>query len=151
MKIQRQAKILDLIRRQEIETQEELTDRLRALGYTATQTTVSRDIKDLRLVKILSPETGRHRYAVAPGDTTGHLPARLRHLFRECVIAIEAAQNIVVFKTLPGMGQAAATVIDAMREENAVGTLGGDDTVFTVMKDNQCAEQFCLQAREMLK
>ena len=116
MKFQRQAKILDLIDRFEIETQEDLTAHLRALGYNTTQATISRDIKELRLIK-----------------------------------DIDAAQNMVVIKTLPGLGQAAAMAIDAMRAPDVVGTLGGDDTVFAVMRDNDSAQKFCTQARDILK
>ncbi len=146
MKFQRQAKILDLIGRFEIETQEELTDHLRALGYNTTQATVSRDIKELRLIKALSAETGKYKYSVADSFTT-----RLRNIFRECVTGIDAAQNMVVIKTLPGLGQAAAMAIDAMRASDVVGTLGGDDTVFVVMRNNDAADRFRKQAHDILK
>ena len=131
MKFQRQAKILDLIDQFEIETQEELSEHLRDLGYTTTQATVSRDIKELRLIKILSSTTGKYRYAVATSE-------------------IIYAQNMVVIKTLPGLGQAAAMAIDAMRDKRVVGTLGGDDTVFIVMRDESVASQFCIEAQKTL-
>ena len=139
MKFQRQAKILDLIDRFEIETQEDLTAHLRALGYNTTQATISRDIKELRLIKTLSSETGKYKYTSS------------RNIFRECVTDIDAAQNMVVIKTLPGLGQAAAMAIDAMRAPDVVGTLGGDDTVFAVMRDNDSAQKSCTQARDILK
>ena len=151
MKFQRQAKILDLIDRFEIETQEELTDHLRALGYNTTQATVSRDIKELRLIKSLSSETGKYKYTAASAGAADSFTTRLRNIFRECVTEIDAAQNMVVIKTLPGLGQAAAMAIDAMRASDVVGTLGGDDTVFAVMRDNESAERFCQQARDILK
>ena len=151
MKFQRQAKILDLIDRFEIETQEELTDHLRALGYNTTQATVSRDIKELRLIKSLSSETGKYKYTAATAGAADSFTTRLRNIFRECVTEIDAAQNMVVIKTLPGLGQAAAMAIDAMRASDVVGTLGGDDTVFAVMRDNESAERFCQQARDILK
>ena len=147
MKFQRQAKILDLIDRFEIETQEDLTAHLRALGYNTTQATISRDIKELRLIKTLSSETGKYKNAGAADSFT----TRLRNIFRECVTDIDAAQNMVVIKTLPGLGQAAAMAIDAMRAPDVVGTLGGDDTVFAVMRDNDSAQEFCKQARDILK
>ena len=147
MKFQRQAKILDLIDRFEIETQEDLTAHLRALGYNTTQATISRDIKELRLIKTLSSETGKSSNAGAADSFT----TRLRNIFRECVTDIDAAQNMVVIKTLPGLGQAAAMAIDAMRAPDVVGTLGGDDTVFAVMRDNDSAQKFCKQARDILK
>ena len=135
MKFQRQAKILELIDRFEIETQEELTDHLRAVGYSTTQATVSRDIKELRLIKSLSTETGKYKYTVAAAGAADSFTTRLRNIFRECVTDIDAAQNMVVIKTLPGLGQAAAMAIDAMRASDVIGTLGGDDTVFVVAHD----------------
>ncbi len=151
MKFQRQAKILDLIGQFEIETQEELTSQLRALGYSTTQATVSRDIKELRLVKTLSPETGRYKYAAAPSGTADSIASRLRNIFRECVTEINYAQNMVVIKTLPGLGQAAAMAIDAMHSSEVVGTLGGDDTVFAVMRSEESAMKFCEKTRDILK
>lgn len=151
MKFQRQAKILELIDRFEIETQEDLTDHLRALGYTTTQATVSRDIKELRLIKTMSEQTGKYKYAAAAAGAADSFTTRLRNIFRECVTDIQAAQNMVVIKTLPGLGQAAAMAIDAMRAPEVIGTLGGDDTVFAVMKDNESAAQFCEAARDILK
>ena len=150
MKFQRQAKILDLIDKHEIETQEELSEQLRNVGYNTTQATVSRDIKELRLIKILSSETGKYKYAVASSEVEGNFTTRLRNIFKECVTDINTAQNIVVIKTLPGLGQAAAMAIDAMRNKAVVGSLGGDDTVFIVMKDNEAADSFCAEARTML-
>ena len=149
MKFQRQAKILDLIDRFEIETQEDLTAHLRALGYNTTQATISRDIKELRLIKTLSSETGK--YTSSNAGAADSFTTRLRNIFRECVTDIDAAQNMVVIKTLPGLGQAAAMAIDAMRAPDVVGTLGGDDTVFAVMRDNDSAQKFCKQARDILK
>lgn len=151
MKFQRQAKILDLIDRFEIETQEDLTAHLRALGYNTTQATISRDIKELRLIKTLSSETGKYKYTSSNAGAVDSFTTRLRNIFRECVTDIDAAQNMVVIKTLPGLGQAAAMAIDAMRAPDVVGTLGGDDTVFAVMRDNDSAQKFCKQARDILK
>ena len=124
MKFQRQAKILELIETNEIETQEELSSRLRLLGYETTQATVSRDIKELRLIKILSP-SGKYRYATA--------------------------QNLVVIKTFPALAPAAANAIDAMRLPNALGSISGDDTVFIAMKDNESAVEFCEATKKNLK
>ena len=151
MKFQRQAKILDLIDRFEIETQEDLTAHLRALGYNTTQATISRDIKELRLIKTLSSGTGKYKYTSSNAGAADSFTTRLRNIFRECVTDIDAAQNMVVIKTLPGLGQAAAMAIDAMRAPDVVGTLGGDDTVFAVMRDNDSAQKFCTQARDILK
>ena len=150
MKFQRQAKILDLIDQFEIETQEDLSTHLRHLGYATTQATVSRDIKELRLIKILSSATGKYRYAVATSEVENSFTNRLRNIFKECVTEISYAQNMVVIKTLPGLGQAAAMAIDAMRDKRVIGTLGGDDTVFIVMQTESVASQFCIEAQKTL-
>ena len=150
MKFQRQAKILELIEHNEIETQEELSMRLRDLGDDTTQATVSRDIKDLRLIKILSP-SGKYRYATSTQEAENSFVSRLQNIFRECVTGVDAAQNIVVIKTLPALASAAAMAIDAMRVPKVVGTISGDDTVFIVMRDNESALDFCEDTKNMLK
>ncbi len=150
MKFQRQAKILELIEHNEIETQEELSMRLRDLGYDTTQATVSRDIKDLRLIKVLSP-SGKYRYATSTQEAENSFVGRLQNIFRECVTGVDAAQNMVVIKTLPALASAAAMAIDAMRVPNVVGTISGDDTVFIVMRDNESALDFCEDTKNMLK
>ena len=150
MKFQRQAKSLELIEHNEIETQEELSMRLRDLGYDTTQATVSRDIKDLRLIKILSP-SGKYRYATSTQEAENSFVSRLQNIFRECVTGVDAAQNIVVIKTLPALASAAAMAIDAMRVPKVVGTISGDDTVFIVMRDNESALDFCEDTKNMLK
>lgn len=150
MKFQRQAKILELIEHNEIETQEELSTRLRGLGYDTTQATVSRDIKDLRLIKILSP-SGKYRYATSTQGSENSFSSRLQNIFRECVTGVDAAENMVVIKTLPALASAAAIAIDAMRIPKVVGTLSGDDTVFIVMRDTESAVEFCEDTKNMLK
>ena len=124
--------------------------RLRDLGYDTTQATVSRDIKDLRLIKILSP-SGQYRYATSTQEAENSFASRLQNLFRECVTGVDAAQNIVVIKTLPALASAAAMAIDAMRVPKVVGTISGDDTVFIVMRDNESALDFCEDPKHMLK
>ena len=121
--------------------------RLRDLGYDTTQATVSRDIKDLRLIKILSP-SGKYRYATSTQEAENSFVSRLQNIFRECVTGVDAAQNIVVIKTLPALASAA---IDAMRVPKVVGTISGDDTVFIVMRDNESALDFCEDTKNMLK
>ena len=151
MKFQRQAKILELIEHNEIETQEELSARLRDLGYDTTQATVSRDIKELRLIKILSPASGKYRYATSTQEAENSFVSRLQNIFRECVTGVDAAQNIVVIKTLPALASAEAMAIDAMRIPHVVGSISGDDTVFIVMRDNESALEFCKDTKNMLK
>lgn len=150
MKFARQAKILNLIEEHEIETQEELTEYLRQAGHSTTQATVSRDIKELCLVKVMSPETGHYRYSSHASDMTENCQVRLRNIFRECVTSITPAQNLVVIKTLPGLAQAAAVSIDALRVQGMLGTLGGDDTVLCILKTSEEAERFVKDAHEML-
>jgi transcriptional regulator of arginine metabolism len=149
MKFQRQAAIVDLITGQEVKTQEELSQRLGTLGFHTTQATISRDIKELRLIKVASL-SGGYRYATpAQGGDAMQMP-RLRNIFRECVVKVDRAQNIVVVHTLVGMGNAAGAAIDAMKVTDIVGTLAGDDTIFIAMRDNKDAVKFHALVTEML-
>lgn len=151
MKFRRQAKIMELIEKEIIETQEDLSLKLREVGYNITQATISRDIKELRLVKTLTSD-GTYRYSTTASENTeNNFVARLRIIFRECVTSIDFAQNIVVIKTLPALGSAAASAIDSMRVGEIIGTLAGDDTVFVVMRTTENAESFCGDAIKMLK
>ncbi len=149
MKNDRQAKILEIIASKDIETQSQLIEELKKQGISSTQATLSRDIKQLRLVKEQSPD-GTYRYsAVARGEHFGN-EERLRTVFRESVINFDMAQNIVVVKTLSGMANAAAAAIDAMQIDGLVGTIAGDDTIFLAMRDNRAAEVFCREIQSML-
>ena len=149
MKFQRQAKILELIDRFEIETQEELTDHLRAVGYSTTQATVSRDIKELHLTKTLSP-SGKYRYSAPAADEFPGYDERLKKIFRECVTSYAEAQNIIVIKTLPGLASAACAALDSMHIETLVGTLAGGDTAFLLMKDNTSADELFQEIEKLL-
>lgn len=150
MKFKRQAAIVDLISRNEIKTQEELSERLKQMGFSATQATISRDIKELQLVKTAS-RSGGYQYST-PEQNTGslHLP-RLKNIFRECVVKIDRAQNLVVLKTLVGMANAAAAAIDAMKINDIVGTLAGDDNILIILPSNEKAEEFCALVAELLR
>lgn len=150
MKFKRQAAIVDLISRNEIKTQEELSERLKQMGFSATQATISRDIKELQLVKTAS-KSGGYQYST-PEQNTGslHLP-RLKNIFRECVVKIDRAQNLVVLKTLVGMANAAAAAIDAMKINDIVGTLAGDDNILIILPSNEKAEEFCALVAELLR
>ncbi len=150
MKFQRQAKILQLIEQYDIVTQEEMSQRLQDAGYITTQATVSRDIKDLRLIKVLTA-SGTYKYAVPSDNQTASFSSRLRNIFKESVTQVDSAKNIVVIKTLPGLAHAAASAIDNMSVENVVGTLAGDDTVMIVMRDDESARVFCDDTSELLK
>ena len=140
MKTARQNMLIEIISSSEIETQEELSEALRSRGFAATQATISRDIKELRLTKAPRPG-GKYCYAVPPGETAGAgwSPERLQSIFRECVIRVQAAQNMVVIKTLPGLASGACLALDSMEGQGIVGTIAGDDTAFVVMPDVKAA------------
>jgi transcriptional regulator of arginine metabolism len=108
MKSQRQAKIVEIITNRNIETQEQLLEELSGEGFRATQATISRDIKELRIVKELS-SLGSYRYTVSNSEMTGSFSSRLNTIFRECVVGFDYAQNIIVVRTLPGLASAAAS------------------------------------------
>ena len=148
MKSQRQAKILELIVQQEIETQEQLLSALALSGFHCTQATISRDIKELRIVKDLSPE-GAYRYTVQQNESAT-LYSRLNNIFHECVIKLDHAQNIVVMKTLPGLASAACSAVDGMDTTYVVGTIAGDDTGLIIMRDSDYAREFCEELRGIL-
>ena len=150
MKFQLQAAIIDLITNHEIDTQEELTARLREMGFNSTQATISRDIKELRLIKIAS-SNGGYKYSVAENEQDSGFVPRVRNIFRECVIKVDVAQNLVVIRTITGMANAAAFALDSMKINEIVGTIAGDDTVLIILKDNPTAENFFMQTKEMLR
>ena len=150
MKAQRQAKILEIIASGEVQTQEEILERLRAQDYTCTQATISRDMKELRIVKKLGSD-GSYHYATSMNDLSDTFSSRLNTIFRECVISYEAAQNIVVIKTLPGLADAACSTVDGMEIDGVVGTLAGDDTGILIMRDNVSAMAFCDEIKNMLR
>ena len=138
MKPGRQSIILEIIAEQDIETQNQLLDALALRGVKSTQATLSRDIKDMRLVKELGPN-GRYRYIAAPKAENNDIEQRLKKILKESMVHYDVAQNIMVIKTLPGLAQGAASAMDKMEVEGLVGTLAGDDTVFMAMKDNAAA------------
>lgn len=149
MKSQRQAKIMEIITNRNVETQEQLLELLRAEGFRGTQATISRDIKELRIVKELT-SLGVYRYTAATNEITGTFSARLNTIFRECVTGFDYAQNIIVIRTLPGLASAAGSAIDAMNMSMVVGSLAGDDTVMIVMRDNNAAAAFCGEIKNLI-
>jgi transcriptional regulator of arginine metabolism len=149
VKSQRQAKILEIISNKNIETQEQLLAELQAEGFRGTQATISRDIKELRIVKELT-SLGTYRYTTSVSDLGSSFSARLNTIFRECVISFDYAQNIIVVRTLPGLASAAGSAIDAMNLNTIVGTLAGDDTVMIVMRDTNAAATLCGEIKALL-
>ena len=148
MKSQRQAKIMEIISNQNVETQEQLQAALQKEGFRCTQATISRDIKEMRIVKELT-SLGIYRYTTSANEITGNFSSRLNTIFRECVVSFDYAQNILVIRTLPGLASAAGSAIDAMNMSAVIGTLAGDDTVMVVMRDTNAAAAFCGEIKSL--
>jgi len=150
MKKERQKAVLQVIASTDVETQNQLIEELAKVGIESTQATVSRDIKELHLIKELTSR-GTYRYAVSDRPDTQNNTIRLKSIFKESVTSYTNALNIVVIKTLPGLAPAACGAIDSMGIRNIVGSIAGDDTGFLAMNDAQAAEKFCKEIEEMLK
>lgn len=150
MKEQRQKAILKLIQEEDLEVQEELLERLHEMGFSCTQATISRDIKELHLVKERT-KNGTYKYVVSLHRGRSDLASRLQTIFRESVISFDLAQNLIVLKTMPGLANAAGAALDAMDIPNMVGSIAGDDTAVLIMRTNEAAEEFCSEIRLMLK
>ena len=149
MKSQRQAKIMEIISNRNVETQEQLLALLQEEGFRGTQATISRDIKELRIVKELTT-LGTYRYTTANNEMANSFSARLNTIFRECVTGFDYAQNLIIIRTLPGLASAAGSAIDAMNMSMVVGSLAGDDTVMIVMRDNNSAAAFCGEIKNLI-
>jgi len=132
MKIKRQSKIIEIVRNNAIETQEELAERLGEAGFFATQATISRDIRELKLSKVTT-SNNKQKYVFLTATDTEFLD-RLYRIFKEAVISIDYAQNLVIIKTLDGMAMAVAASLDGMDKKEIIGTIAGDDTLFCAMK-----------------
>ena len=143
MKTKRQAKIIEIISNTNVETQEQLLKALEEAGFTSTQATISRDIKELRIVKELT-SLGTYRYSVSEKDAPPALTDRLNTIFRECVTSI-------VIHTLAGMANAAGAALDAMKINVVLGTLAGDDTVMIVMRDANSAAAFSGEIKAVVR
>jgi len=150
MKKERQNAVLKVIASTDVETQNQLIEELAKVGIESTQATVSRDIKDLHLIKELTSR-GTYRYAVSDRPDTQNNTTRLKTIFKESVISYAGAQNLVVIKTLPGLAPAACGAIDSMGIKSIVGSIAGDDTGFIAMNDTIAAEKFCKEIEDMLK
>ena len=148
MKPGRQRAILEIIAERDIETQHQLLLALAERGVKSTQATLSRDIKDMRLIKELGPN-GNYRYVAAKAEMED-FQQRLRKICTESVVSCDVAQNLVVIKTLPGLGQGACSAIDAMEIQGLVGSLAGDDTLFLAMRDNESAKTFHAEIESLL-
>ena len=137
MKSSRHSKILEIINEYPIETQDELLSRLKTEGYKVTQATISRDIKDLRLVKTLGSD-GKYRYTGAQASSS-EIRSNFDQLFLSSVVSMDLAQNIVVIKTLSGMANAVCAALDSTGNSAIVGTIAGDDTIFVACRTDEHA------------
>ena len=133
----RHAKILEIISKKEIETQEELCAELNALNLVVTQATISRDIRDLHLFKVSGIEK-KYRYAYI-NDGESEISPKMKSLFRDCVVSVKAAKNLVVVKTLTGNGANAGAVVDKLNYMEVVGSVAGDDTLLIVCDSDESA------------
>ena len=148
MKAVRQNIIRELVMTKDIETQFQLQLELSKRGINTTQATLSRDIKELHLIKEMS--AGRYRYTIPERAGAARRSERLTKIFRECVVSCDTAMNLIVLKTLPGLANAASSAIDEMEDiPELVGTVAGDDTVFMAMRDVKSAEVFCEEVKKL--
>ena len=141
MKMTRHAKIKEIIDKNKVETQEDLATALRAEGIEVTQATVSRDIKELMLVKV-PDANGQYQYAYPKEHNMLLTPGRLERTFQDSIIGIRVSQCMVVIRTLPGTAQAVAYAVDYMKWEEVLGTIAGDDTVFVALEDAEGVKAF---------
>jgi transcriptional regulator of arginine metabolism len=135
MKISRQSKIIELINKYDIETQEDLADRLMKDGYNVTQATVSRDIRELKLTKV-AVDGGRQKYIVLQKTEPG-MSEKYTRVLKDGFVSMDMAQNIMVVKTVPGMAMAVAAALDALRFNSIVGSIAGDDTVMCAIRSTE--------------
>ena len=145
----RHAKILEIISHKEIETQEELCAELNAMNLVVTQATISRDIRDLHLFKVAGIEK-KYRYAYI-NDGESEISPKMKSLFRDCVISVKAAKNLVVVKTLTGNGANAGAVVDKLNYSRIVGSVAGDDTLLIVCEDDEGAAAVVEKINEFMR
>ncbi|HEY8418968.1 MAG TPA: arginine repressor [Clostridia bacterium] len=143
----RQTKILEIISKKDIETQEELVEELKKANFDVTQATVSRDIKELGLIKVLG-ESRKYKYAV---EKTTNINVKLTNMFRESVISIDSANNLIVVKTLSGSANAAAIMIDKSGFEGVLGCIAGDDTFLIVCRDEEVVQNILQKLHDIIK
>ena len=149
MKSVRQVAILDIIEKQDVETQEELAEALRSRGIKVTQATVSRDIKELRLLKVLTP-TGAYKYATADKAENG-LNERFIRMLAESLLSVAASNNLVVVKTLSGSANVAAEALDSLHWPEILGSLAGDNTILLIIRSNEEVPGVITRIQEMMK
>ena len=148
MKIERHSKIVELIGKYDIETQEELAEKLNEAGFRVTQATVSRDIRELKLTKVQA-ENGRQKYVALKKDAD--LGEKYVRVLKEGFISMDLAQNLVVVKTVSGMAMAVAAAIDAMHLQGVVGCIAGDDTIMCAVRTDKEAEKVMEDLQKLLR
>ena len=149
MKTSRHAKILELIKKNDIGTQEELSERLEQEGYQVTQATVSRDIRELKLTKV-ALDNGKQKYAVLP-ETNQDMTQKFVRVFKDGFISMDMAQNILVIKTVSGMAMAVAAALDAMDCHEIVGSIAGDDTIMCAVRTVEDTAVLMKRLRRMMQ
>lgn len=145
---QRHIKIRDIIGNQEVETQDELVEQLQNAGYNVTQATVSRDIKELHLVKVPMID-GRYKYSL-PSDQRFNPLQKLKRTLVDCFISIDYTKNMIVMKTLPGNANAVGALIDNLEWEEVMGNICGDDTILVILRADEDAEIVSQRFLDML-
>ena len=149
-KYERHSYILEIIKDNVIQTQEDLSKKLLQYGVYATQATISRDIRELKLIKVASGNDA-YRYATSITESENDFESRLKNVFIESVVAVDVAKNIVVVKTLSGMAQAAAAALDTMEYPEIVGCIAGDDTIIVVSPDEKTAAKLSSKLKPLIK
>ena len=150
MKYKRQSKILELINKTDIYTQDDLADKLGKSGFAATQATISRDIKELKLLKIPAAN-GQYKYASANHDEDSKVNAKFLNILNETIITIQTARNLVVVKTHSGMANAAGAAIDSMNFSETIGSVAGDDTIFIAFANDENAELIAQKLSKIIR
>lgn len=149
MKAERQRTILRVIAEEPVETQLQLANILRSRGYKVTQATISRDIKELGLVKIPG-EDNKYNYAAPPDHRIANVFGRLERMFQDSVISFEDSENLVLIKTLPGTAHAVASCIDNITWKEIIGTVAGDDTILVIVKPKDSVKEILERFRSLL-
>ncbi|MHC1682576.1 MAG: arginine repressor [Clostridiaceae bacterium] len=148
MKVSRHSKILEIINSVDIETQEELAEALRNCGFDVTQATVSRDIKELKLIKVMSND-GKYKYS-AISNNEGSISNKLVSIFTQTVTSFEQVGNFVVIKTISGSAAAAAEALDTLGFDSIAGTIAGDNTIFVLMRNEEKAQEIIVKMKKIL-
>ncbi|MGE5404122.1 MAG: arginine repressor [Candidatus Saccharibacteria bacterium] len=149
MKSRRHLAIMDIVNNEKVGTQEDLCESLQRRGFAVTQATVSRDIRELKLIKIADQDG--YRYALPDATTPRSSAERMKRLFSDAVVNVDYSENIIVIKTLPGTAHAVASTVDTSGMAEVVGTVAGDDTIFVVVKPKQAVPQIIKRFNDLIK